>query len=144
MENLDKILRPPNPNDLNFIYSSWINSYNDNNFFNPIKGPAYYGYQKLLINKLLNQSEVSVICNPEDKDQIFGYAVYELRPDSEPIIHWLYIKYTFRKLGLARFLLDSIMGIAKADRVLITFKGTWYKSYASKFNHLYLPKLAWG
>ena len=141
MDNLPKILRPPKNDDVNFIYNSWLKSYADNNYFNPIKGPAYYGYQKLLINKLLNQSIISIVCNPEDEDQIFGYAVYEI-DNSKLILHWIYIKYNFRRLGVCRFLLDTILSARMDRNFFLTFKGTYYNSYAHKFDHTYSPKLA--
>ncbi len=139
--SLPKMIRPPNPNDLNFIYSSWLNSYNDHNKFQPIKGPAYYGYHKLLINKLLNQSLVSVICNPDDTEQILGYAIYQIQNDSL-ILHWLYIKYSFRQLGLSKYLINSLLDNIKNKTFIITLKGSNYDLYKDKYDHTYNPKLA--
>lgn len=142
MDKLNVFLRPPNPNDLNFIYSSWLKSYNDDNYYNPIKGPAYFGYQKLLINKLLNQSIVTIACNPEDNEQIFGYTVYEIGLDNL-IIHYCYVKYNFRRLGVCRSMVEAIRLPRLSSNFFHTFRSPTYDKLKHKFTLTYTPKLAW-
>lgn len=137
---LPKKLRPPNQNDLNFIYASWLNSYLYSPF-NPIPGNSYYYYQKLLITHILNKSVVSVLCNPDDTDQIYGYAVYQIK-DNHITLHWLYIKLTFRQLGCARYIMDNLLALVPDNEITITHKGINYEEYRDKFNHLYIPKKA--
>jgi hypothetical protein len=145
MSQIPKILRPPKPSDLNFIYNSWLESYKESPD-NPIKGNAYYSYQKMLIVSILRRAQVSILCNPDDLDQIFGWCVYEITEDCI-IVHWLHIKYSFRKLGFARYIIDSILNASESKGVFnpiitITARGISYKHMKNKFQHVYKPKLA--
>jgi ribosomal protein S18 acetylase RimI-like enzyme len=145
MSQLPKILRPPKKTDLNFIYSSWLKSFIDSPD-NPISEKAYYSYQHLLISSILDRALVSILCNPDDLDQIFGFAVYELTHD-KLTIHWLHIKYSFRQLGFAKFILDSLLKAAENEGIFnttitITHRGLSYRHLKDKFSHIYNPKEA--
>lgn len=95
--------------DLHFILSSWLKSYNSSPD-NCIKNNhRYYFYQKSLIASILTRAKTVVICNKDIPEQIYGYCVYE-ETDNLFVLHWLYVKYTYRKLGLARSLLSNILG----------------------------------
>lgn len=145
MSQLTKKLRPPKKTDLPFIYNSWLESYKESPD-NPIKGDAYYSYHKMLLISILERSIISILCNPEVEDQIFGYAIYELTEDSI-VLHWLHVKHTYKRLGFARFILDSIIDLGESKGIFnpivtITAKGLSYMHIKDKFNHIYRPKLA--
>lgn len=140
-----KILRPPQKTDLPFIYNSWLRSYKESPD-NPIKGDAYYSYQKMLLISILSRSQISILCDPKDINQIFGYAVYELTDDSV-ILHWIHTKHLFRRFGFARFIIENIMNLAESKGIFnpiitITAKGQQYLYIKDKIKHIYLPKLA--
>ena len=60
------------------------------------------------IGRLLARSEVAVACNPENIGQIFGWAAGESLEQSRPILHYVYVKCSFRRLGIGRALFDAI------------------------------------
>lgn len=73
-----------------------------------IESDIYYPDQEALIKTILGRSYVVVACSGDDPDQIFGYLVTEEQgPDI--CFHWLYIKYPFRRIGLARGLLNAVI-----------------------------------
>jgi ribosomal protein S18 acetylase RimI-like enzyme len=145
MSQFPKILRPPQKNDINFIFNSWLKSFIDSPD-NPIKGNAYYSYQHLLINSILSRAEVSILCNPDDLEQIFGFIVYEMI-NNIVVVHWLHVKYSFRQLGFARYIITAILNLAESRGIFnpvitITHRGLSYKHLKDKFKHIYNPKLA--
>lgn len=138
--NFPKQLRSPHPTDLPFILNSFTESYKDSKY-NPIYGMAYFYYFRLLLNKLISKSLITIICNPDDINQIYGYAIYQIK-DDKLIIHWIYIKYTFRKLGLAKYLYNILLNMVKDKEITITLKSCYYDKYKDSYNHIYQPKIA--
>jgi hypothetical protein len=51
--------------------------------------------------------QVTVAVNPHDDSQIYGYIVSEIK-DGILVIHYVYVKHTFRKIGIAKEMLDSV------------------------------------
>lgn len=43
-------------------------------------------------------------CNVEDEEHIYGYLVFEKRPEFGPIAHYIFVKHAFQKLGIGRSL----------------------------------------
>lgn len=99
--------RPPTPDDLAFITSSWLKSNRNSDFANYVENKAYYKLHSDLIKSILNRSLVTVICDPEDANHIYGYAVYELI-NTNLILHYIYIKFSYRNFGLAKDCLKTI------------------------------------
>jgi hypothetical protein len=145
MSQIPKLLRPPKPSDLPFIYNSWLRSYKESPD-NPIQGEAYYSYHKMLIISILERAQISILCDPQYPDTIYGYAIYEFTDDSI-VMHWLQVRYTFKRLGFARFILDSIKDLGESKGIFnptitITARGYTYRHIKDKFIHTYQPKQA--
>ncbi len=138
--NLPIKLRSPTPTDLPFILSTWTESYEDSKY-NPIYGPAYQFYFRLLLNKLIPKCLITVLCNPEDNWQIYGYAIYQIKDDNL-ILHWIYIKYIYRHLGLANYIFNTLLDMVPNKKVIITLKPCYYNKYKDSYDHSYKPKLA--
>jgi GNAT superfamily N-acetyltransferase len=79
-----------------------------------------------MIDKLKGRATFIAAVNSADKDQVFGWACYEV-----PALHFIYVKKPFRRFGIAAALLHH----AKHD-------GQWYATHwrapaeflARKFN----------
>ncbi len=97
-------LRYPGPNDLQFIFSSWIRSMGDYPPFCDLDRNWFATAQHALIAQLLKRSRITVACDPGDHDQIFGYCIHEPR---NKVLHWVYVKKNFRGQGVARNLIES-------------------------------------
>ncbi len=110
--------RAPTPNDLHFVLSSWLLGGRNTDLGNYISNPDYYFYYQNVVKSILKRSVVSIIANPADLDQIYGYIVCETKQlpniDSNSaestafIVHYLYIKPLYRNLGMARNLLSAV------------------------------------
>jgi len=56
---------------------------------------------RTFLQKILPLTSVTVLADPEDTDHIIGWICYE--PDC---LHFIFIKYNFRRLGFGRRLMD--------------------------------------
>jgi GNAT superfamily N-acetyltransferase len=101
-------LRAPNLDDANFIFNSWLKSYRNSAFAKPQCNTVYYSNYKAIVNNLLERGLVLVACNEEDESQVFGYIVYEDLPNDNLLAHYIYVKHTYRKMGIAKRLISSV------------------------------------
>lgn len=75
---------------------------------------AYMEYQNRMIEVVLARAPVLVAVNKEDTDQLIGHVVYE-KPN---ILHYVYTKGPFRRLGIARSLIDAALSDAGGDIIV--------------------------
>jgi hypothetical protein len=67
----------------------------------------YYPEYKERLMHMLKTGDVLIICSEQDEDQIVGYRITG-KILSWSILHYVYIKYPFRKMGLAKQLLADL------------------------------------
>lgn len=92
------LIRPAEATDRAFLIATWLNNYRRESYFAArICDAVFFSRHHEIVDELLRRSTVSVACDPQDKDCILGYMVWE--PDA---LHWIYVKKSFRKLGIAR------------------------------------------
>ncbi len=102
-----------NPKDESFIYNSWLKSHRSSPECKFLDNDTYYNNHKLIIQKILSREGTNIIlaCNPEDEDQIYGWLVeetYQLPSSSSTrVIHYIYVKYNFRRMGIGRMLFEK-------------------------------------
>jgi len=101
LTRVDVMLRPRVLADERFIRATWLRAYR-----HVVRAPSdwYYAAQGALVSRLLAESETTVAHFPGDSDQILGYVVA-----SGDVLHWVYTKGAFRRLGIASALLDSAL-----------------------------------
>ena len=92
--------------DVPFIFNSWLKSYKGSHAVKAISAPVYFDFHHRAIEKLLQRSQVLVLCSPDDSTQVFGYLVHE-SVESVPVVHYAYVKYAFRGMGLCSMLLKQ-------------------------------------
>lgn len=103
-EDLPILIRPMLPTDRPFILNSWITVICRSN---PYKRLAvnHFGFltgaSHALASRILERSKVLIACEPDDADQIYGYAVF----DSPRILHWVHVKGVFRRTKVGTRLL---------------------------------------
>jgi GNAT superfamily N-acetyltransferase len=95
-------LRPAAPEDLPFIYSTWLKGlYGGNSLFGLIPYPTYMAAYSNVLAGLIERNRAIVACLSEDPSVVVGYSV--ISPD-EATVHWVYVRKAWRKLGVARSL----------------------------------------
>lgn len=101
-------LRAPMKDDSAFIYNSWLKSYRNSDFAKSQCNTVYYDNHKEVLTALLTRSLVVVACNPGDENHVFGYLVYEELAGNNTIVHYVYVKHTYRRSGIAKQMLDTV------------------------------------
>lgn len=91
--------------DVPFIFNSWLKSYRGANAVKSVSNPVYFEFQHKTIEKLLQRSQVYMLCSPDDSSQVFGYVVCE-KIEEIPVLHYAYVKYAFRGMGLCKLLMQ--------------------------------------
>ena len=93
--------------DVPFIFSTWLKSYRyASTFARKISNDIYYKRHHLVIDLILKRAGSTVlVAHPVgEPNVILGYLVTERQPDGEDVIHFTYIKKSFRQMGVARAL----------------------------------------
>ena len=90
------------PQDLNFIFNSWLKSYRFSLFSKNISDKDYFKYHHLLIEEILARPTTSVLvaCDKLDENVIFGYLVTEKSNiEDHEVLHYSFVKQSFQHLG---------------------------------------------
>lgn len=117
----DLVLRAAKLSDINFLTSSWLRSYRNAPAVSGVPNSTYYYYHHKVLEELLTRCTVMVACFPDRPDQILGYVCAE-KFDAGLVIHYLYVKKTFRNFGIARKLVDHLVEAEKPPKILYTHK----------------------
>lgn len=128
--------------DVPFIFNSWLKSYRGSYICKGVSNPVYFEFQHKTIEALLQRCQVQVLCSSTDSNELYGYLVHEVVQEV-PVLHYAYIKHTYRKLGLLKKLLKTVEAPnggfythdSEAAAKLVN---------AKKINFVYNPYLAFG
>lgn len=135
------VKREMQESDLGFICNSWVKSYFALNEHLRNYSPfVYYAeIQQKVVEYLIGSAKVVVICAEDDPDHIYGYGVYE--PGPKTILHYLYVKYPFRRLGIGKIIYNHMLSDHDHTRqpVCSHVNGTWQKIYRYKYDLIHEP-----
>jgi len=138
-ENKSIRIRTMVEDDTAFIFNSWLKSYRFSHFGEKITNTIYFSDHHKVIESLIGTSKVIVACNKEDPTQVYGYIVGgEL--DGISLLHFVYVKHTFRNMGVGKTLLDAI-GHDKEKAGVYTHHTRMADKLAAKYNLVYHPYL---
>ncbi len=133
-------LRPGTEADAPFIFNSWLKCNRHSRFALQMQNEVYFTQHHKLIEGLLRHCSVVIACNPNDIAQIYGYAVGE-KIDGHSVIHFIYVKESYRKLGIALTLLQSV-GYELGLPYFFTQKTHGAEKYEKRFPMIYNPYLS--
>ncbi len=103
-QTLPILYRPAVEEDKAFIFNSWLKSFRKGTFSANVDNSVYYANHHKLIERILLKSKTIICCNSQDPSIIYGYVVYQ-EVESQFVLHFVYVKNIYRKLGLASKLL---------------------------------------
>jgi len=98
------LYRPLAEEDRSFIYSSWLKSYRNGTGCRNVDNSIYFFNHHKVVESLLQRAKTIVCCNSDDPKVIYGYVVYE-EVEGSFVLHYVYVKNIYRKLGLAKKML---------------------------------------
>jgi GNAT superfamily N-acetyltransferase len=100
-----------------------------------VPNELYYYEQTRVVEKLLKESITLILCNPEIPDQIYGYII--ANPNEET--HFVYVKYTYRKFGFARKLLEAAHPLLYKKTLRASYTCRNWPEVSAKFRHIHSP-----
>lgn len=117
MSDCNLKFRPTMPGDEGFVLETWRKSYQKcSEFARKIWAPLYFKFHHPIIEGLYRRATTLIACDPEIETVIYGYLVYEQRPDAfwltldmpiRPIVHYVYVKEAWRKMHVATRLITE-------------------------------------
>lgn len=140
------VVRPGRPTDAPFLFNSWLKSFRRAWFAQRIPSDVFFAQQHLVIEDILQRPETRVwVVTPAgigDEDVICGYAVTAAVPGADSkalIVHYVYVKETFRKLGLAARLLQAAGLHPDTHVVMLSHMTQFMAPIAEKRGWVYNP-----
>ena len=97
-------LRHATPADLDFVYATWLRSYRHaSSFARKISNTIYYHWHHRIIeNAFARGATIKIAALDDAPAVIIGYIVVE-----GSTAHYVYVKGDFRKMGVAKALLEG-------------------------------------
>lgn len=137
LQNLVKY-RPHKESDINFIYSTWLKSYRQSSWAEMMPNSVFFSQHAEIIKQIIARptTSITIICNPEDEEQVYGYLVSEA---NHSILHFAYIKYNYRKLSMMKTLLSTFG--KSTHNTFITHLPRHFNNIKDKYGLIYNPYL---
>jgi ribosomal protein S18 acetylase RimI-like enzyme len=120
--------------ELGFVYDSWTRAVARDSIWQPLVGKRGVArtpvppslslyYHDITLKKLLPKCTLLGACDPDDLDVILGYVCYEsARRKRDPyVLHFVYVKGGFRRLGIGSRLLREA-GIDLSEDVVVSHR----------------------
>lgn len=100
------------------IWSTWYQSSRRDPIYRKTPRDLYQDVLGSYIASFLQRNgQILIACNPEDPDIVYGWVAYEPVTRLEiPLIHYVYVKKMYRRLGLATAILSKI-GVDKDGQI---------------------------
>lgn len=92
--------------DVGFVFNSWLKSHRYSDSVKGISSPIYYSGQHRLIERAIETGKLLIACSKEDESHIYGY-VCAGHYDGHLAVHYIYVKQTYRNLGIGLELLNQ-------------------------------------
>lgn len=127
--------------DVNFIFATLLKSYRHaSTFARKISNDVFYKYHHLFLDNCLKRlgSRVMVAHPKGEPNIILGYLLSEKREDGTDIIHYTYVKRSFRQMGVAKALWATLNSEKKYIITHYTVDADWI---VKKYNLTYNPYL---
>ena len=138
----DILYRDARPTDANFVISSWLESYRSSDYAKHMPKSVYFDNYKHVVTKLLSNARVIIACNPEDWDQIFGYISFSDIVPHAPVLHYMYVKYPFRKMRIAEGMFKEMGRLTLPEGPIIcTHANSLFDDKCKKYDLIYNPFL---
>lgn len=122
-------LRKAEIEDIPFVTNSWLASYRKSKDVARIPNTEFYFYEHVMLEHLIPDSMLVILCPEFDSDHIWGWGCYQVVEQGYTgqrykilVLHYILVREAYQGLGLARQLLDNIMALEKPDGVVTTYR----------------------
>lgn len=124
--------------DAPFIYSSWLQSYANQNQ-DQHRGILLKEERKV-VTRLLEESVTVIACMNDDTKQVFAWMTGLRTKNNRLVLHYCYTKQAFRSFGLAKLLL-TFYEHRPGEAVWCSHRTFIFRDLRDKFNLFYIPQL---
>jgi len=107
--------------DTRYITSSWLNSYYSSPVNKGTRKSEFFHVEHKMLEVILPRATTLVLCNASNVGQILGYVCYEKLAGGILLLHYINMKQPYRKLGLARYLMEEVLEVEKPSQVLYSY-----------------------
>lgn len=104
----DYVLRALEIGDRGFVFNAWIKAAFEVEPTCYQVRARYEAAQRAHIDACLESATAMVACHPDDPTQLFGFVCLA-NVAGMPVVHWIYVRNHFRKMGLARSILRRLV-----------------------------------
>ncbi len=125
--------------DYPFLFNSWLKSYRFSHFGEKITNTIYFTDHHKIVENLVKNNKVVMACSQDDPSQLYGYMVGG-EEEGVLVLHFIYVKHTFRNMGIGKTLLDAF-GHDKERAGVYTHHTRMADKLAAKYNFVYHPYL---
>lgn len=134
------LLREPDEDEKGYIISSWCKSNRLAPAHKNTRSSVYFPEHKAIILNLLDKSEVVCAAHKTDRSQMYAWACFSKKINT-PILHYLFVKETFRNLGFGKSLLDLV----GKGPIVTTHRTLEFDAFAMKvdLDFIYNPYIAY-
>ncbi len=138
-----------------FVVHSWLRSYRGSRHVGAILPKDYWGVYLNTVEYCLANSTVNVVVPAEDgQDLVVGYCVASeyvpganpsitplLENSRRPVIHYLYVKDDFRRMGVGTELLAHTLRRTRGHGAMYTFQSPKVKYFTNRFYLTWSPRI---
>jgi ribosomal protein S18 acetylase RimI-like enzyme len=133
-------LRHADIHDVPFIFNAWLKSFRSAPSVTTIHNNIYYAEHHKVLEKILRSFNVLIAADKHDPKHIYGFMVAGTVEEIKTV-HYLYVKHTFRRLGIAKALLSHFQ-IPSDEPFFYTHETPVGRIMGKKYHGVYHPYLA--
>lgn len=137
--NPEFIIRPyAESSDWPFVFDAWANSFRSSVFAGTVRNNQYFDVICGTIKGLLERGmRVLILADRKHLNVLVGFIAFEVPECKIPVIHYLYIKDSFRRQGLGGALLKEVQERSSFDELIYTHR-TKYSRFFRGARHVAL------
>lgn len=134
-------LREATTEDFNFIANSYLKSYRTAPETRPMINEVYFPEYKSRLEHMIKTGLVVVAHAQDDVNHIFGYVIASA-VGNYPVLHYVYVKFPFRRIGIAKDLVTAILPGLGEQVTVVTHQPRNWEAASKKYKLIYDPKYA--
>lgn len=104
----DYTVRPATADDIPFVFDSWLNSWRTSKWAGVVRNCDYYSTTRSVIEDLIARGAVLLVADAGPT--LLGWVCAEEK-DGRAVLHYLYTKDAYLRLGVEERLLDAVPGV---------------------------------
>jgi GNAT superfamily N-acetyltransferase len=137
-------LRTAQDGDQGFVMTSWLESYHQGSrVARATRWADYREPMRRIVRRLLRRSVCLVACDPEEPSHLLGFAVGE-RDRRRLILHYLYVRQTRRRSGLATMLVGELARRLGTEGITYTHETHVVRDLVRGRDARWNPWIVWG